>query len=90
LTIEQIDALMEQLAQIIEDNINYHINLIQKICCLALCHPLSFKSSASTQNFPPYALVPGQRPDHVATVQYERSTGINQGLTCRALEIFVA
>jgi len=57
---------------------------------------LSFRPSAPTQNFPPGALVPGQRPDRAlnsaqfAAARNARTTGTAQGLTGRALEVFVA
>ena len=56
----------------------------------------TLKPSAPIQNFPPGALVPGQRPDRAlnnaqfAAAQDARSSGTAQGLTGRALEIFVA
>jgi len=57
---------------------------------------LSFRPSAPTQNFPPGPLVPGQRPDRAlnsaqfAAARNARTTGTAQGLTGRALEVFVA
>ena len=53
-------------------------------------------SSAPKPNFPPGALVPGQRPDRAlnsaqfAAATAARSSGTAQGLTGRALEVFVA
>jgi len=52
---------------------------------------ISFKS-----NYPPGALVPGQRPDRAlnsaqfAAAQSARSQATAQGLTGRALEVYVA
>jgi hypothetical protein len=46
--------------------------------------------------YPPGALVPGQRPDKAlnnvqfAAAQSARTNGVTQGLTGRALEIYVA
>ena len=59
---------------------------------------LSFKTtpSVSKSSYPPGALVPGQRPDKAlnsvqfAAVQAARTSGVTQGLTGRALEIYVA
>jgi hypothetical protein len=56
---------------------------------------LTFRSS-KTPNFPPGALVPGQRPDialnsaQFAAARSARSSGTSQGLSGRALEIYVA
>lgn len=56
---------------------------------------LSFKPS-TTPNYPPGALVPGQRPDKAlnsaqfAAATAARSSGTAQGLTGRALEVYVA
>lgn len=56
---------------------------------------LSFKPS-TTQNFPPGALVPGQRPDRAlnsaqfAAATSARTSGTAQGLTGKALEVYVA
>jgi len=56
---------------------------------------LSFRLS-TTPNFPPGALVPGQRPDRAlnsaqfAAATASRSSGTAQGLTGRALEVYVA
>ena len=56
---------------------------------------LSFRPS-TTRNFPPGALVPGQRPDRAlngakfAAATAARSSGTAQGLTGRALEVYVA
>jgi hypothetical protein len=61
---------------------------------------LSFRpppsASPSRPNFPPGALVPGQRPDRAlnsaqfAAATAARSSGTAQGLTGRALEVYVA
>lgn len=58
-------------------------------------HPtVSFTSS--TPNYPPGALVPGQRPDKAlnsaqfAAATAARTSGTAQGLTGRALEVYVA
>jgi len=61
---------------------------------------LSFKPSHTTistkPNYPPGALVPGQRPDKAlnnaqfAAATSARANGITQGLTGKALEVYVA
>lgn len=56
---------------------------------------LSFKPT-TTPNYPPGALVPGQRPDKAlnssqfAAATAARSSGTAQGLTGRALEVYIA
>ena len=56
---------------------------------------LSFQPSTRS-NFPPGALVPGQRPDRAlnsaqfAAARDARATGTAQGMTGRQLEVFVA
>lgn len=55
---------------------------------------ISFKPS--TPNYPPGALVPGQRPDKAlnsaqfAAATAARTSGTAQGLSGRALEVYVA
>jgi hypothetical protein len=61
---------------------------------------LSFRPSVRppilSQNFPPGALVAGQRPDRAlnsaqfSAARNARATGTAQGMTGRALEVFVA
>jgi len=53
-------------------------------------------STVPSQNFPPGALVPGQRPDRAlnsaqfAAARAARASGTAQGMTGRNLEVFVA
>ncbi len=70
---------------------NYIYNLMSR-------SSLSFKPviPSSKPNYPPGALVPGQRPDKAlnnvqfAAAQAARTSGITQGLTGRSLEVYVA
>lgn len=58
-------------------------------------HPI-ISFTASTPNYPPGALVPGQRPDKAlnnaqfAAATAARTSGTAQGLSGRALEVYVA
>ena len=62
----------------------------------SLSFKLALQAQSSKPNYPPGALVPGQRPDKAlnnvqfAAAQAARTSGITQGLTGRSLEVYVA